>query len=65
MQPAQTKRLPEDDLRLLQSFVDLLNRSLELDPSKRITPKEALMVRCNASRQTKRSDRPTQHPFLR
>ncbi|SPO34641.1 related to mRNA splicing-associated serine-threonine protein kinase [Pseudozyma flocculosa] len=36
------KRLREGELRLNNHFIDLLNRCLELDPSKRITPKEAL-----------------------
>ena len=36
------RRLGDDELRLTQAFVDLLNRCLELDPARRITPKEAL-----------------------
>jgi len=42
MSPAHMKRLGDADQKLLVSFVDLLNRSLELDPARRITPKEAL-----------------------
>jgi serine/threonine-protein kinase PRP4 len=34
--------LTEDELRLTQHFVDLLNKTLELDPARRITPNEAL-----------------------
>ncbi|PWN21249.1 kinase-like protein [Microstroma glucosiphilum] len=34
--------LTEDELRLTQHFVDLLGKTLELDPARRITPNEAL-----------------------
>ncbi len=37
-----TSRLPADEARLLNNFVDLLGKTLELDPAKRLTPKEAL-----------------------
>lgn len=36
------KSLPADELRLLKQFVDLLDKALDLDPSKRISPREAL-----------------------
>lgn len=35
-------KLKEDELKSLTSFVDLLDKCLALDPTKRITPKEAL-----------------------
>lgn len=44
MPPATIKKLPEDEVKLLSNFVNLLDRALELDPSKRLTPKEALSV---------------------
>ena len=36
------KSLPADELRLLKQFVDLLDKALDLDPMKRISPREAL-----------------------
>jgi len=36
------KQMRDSELKLTQNFVDFLNRTLELDPAKRITPKEAL-----------------------
>lgn len=44
MPTAVVKKLPEEEVKLLTNFVNLLERALELDPSKRLTPKEALSV---------------------
>jgi serine/threonine-protein kinase PRP4 len=35
-------RMRDDELKFLLAFVDLLDKCLQLDPAKRITPKEAL-----------------------
>lgn len=42
MPPASVK-LRDDELKLLTSFVDLLDKCLALDPARRITPREALL----------------------
>ncbi|KAI0810815.1 kinase-like domain-containing protein [Irpex lacteus] len=42
MPPTSTK-LKDDEMKILTSFIDLLDKCLALDPSKRITPKEALV----------------------
>lgn len=39
---AMAKQLKEDELKLLTSFVDLLDKMLALEPGKRPTPKELL-----------------------
>ncbi|CAD6906073.1 unnamed protein product [Tilletia controversa] len=36
------KRMRDTELKMTQNFVDFLNRTLELDPAKRISPKDAL-----------------------
>jgi len=39
---SMAKQLKEDELKLLTNFVDLLDKMLALEPSKRPTPKELL-----------------------
>lgn len=39
---AVQNKMPEDDLKLLINFVDLLDKALVLDPDRRMTAKEAL-----------------------
>ncbi|KAI0628855.1 kinase-like protein [Trametes polyzona] len=41
--PSSSVKLKDEESKLLLSFVDLLDKCLTLDPSKRITPKEALV----------------------
>ncbi|KAI0373110.1 kinase-like protein [Pilatotrama ljubarskyi] len=41
--PSSSVKLKDEESKLLVSFVDLLDKCLALDPSKRITPKEALV----------------------
>lgn len=36
-------RMKDEDLKLLTSFVDLLDKTLMLDPAKRISSREALL----------------------
>jgi len=43
MSPAQIKKLSSEEAKLLASFVDLLEKTLDLDPGKRILPKDALV----------------------
>ncbi|BGP45755.1 U4/U6 small nuclear ribonucleoprotein prp4 [Rhodotorula kratochvilovae] len=42
MPPGLTRKLKEDEVRLLTSFVDLLDKMLSLEPGRRPTPKELL-----------------------
>ncbi|KAG0701585.1 kinase-like domain-containing protein [Suillus ampliporus] len=42
MPPASVK-MKDDEMKLLTSFIDLLDRCTALDPARRITPKEALI----------------------
>ncbi|KAI0738089.1 kinase-like protein [Daedaleopsis nitida] len=43
LMPSSSVKLKDEESKLLVSFVDLLDKCLALDPSKRITPKEALV----------------------
>ncbi|ORY28644.1 kinase-like domain-containing protein [Naematelia encephala] len=36
-------KMKDDELKLLKNFVDLLEKCLELDPARRITPRDALL----------------------
>ncbi|KAJ8595834.1 kinase-like protein [Rhizopogon salebrosus TDB-379] len=42
MPPASVK-MKDDEMKLLTSFIDLLDKCLALDPARRVTPKEALI----------------------
>ncbi|KAH8923956.1 kinase-like protein [Atractiella rhizophila] len=42
MQSSQTRKLNPTDIQMLSSFCDLIEKTLTLEASKRITPKEAL-----------------------
>jgi serine/threonine-protein kinase PRP4 len=41
--PPSSMQMNDDERKLLTSFADLLDRCLALDPTRRITPKEALV----------------------
>ncbi|RDX47362.1 kinase-like protein [Lentinus brumalis] len=43
LMPPHSVKLKDEESKLLMSFIDLLDKCLALDPSKRITPKEALV----------------------
>ena len=43
LMPPSSMQMNDDERKLLTSFVDLLDRCLALDPTRRITPKEALV----------------------
>jgi serine/threonine-protein kinase PRP4 len=41
--PHASVKMKDDEMKLLTSFIDLLDKCLALDPARRITPKEALI----------------------
>ncbi|KIJ63386.1 hypothetical protein HYDPIDRAFT_113375 [Hydnomerulius pinastri MD-312] len=43
LMPPSSVKLKDDEMKLLTSFIDLLDKCLALDPARRITPKEALV----------------------
>ncbi|KIJ12576.1 hypothetical protein PAXINDRAFT_82735 [Paxillus involutus ATCC 200175] len=43
LMPPSSVRLNDDEMKLLTSFIDLLDKCLALDPARRIAPKEALI----------------------
>ena len=40
--PPSSVKLSDEEMKLISSFIELLDRCLSLDPSRRITPREAL-----------------------
>jgi serine/threonine-protein kinase PRP4 len=42
LMPPASAKLQDDEMKSITSFVDLLDRCLALDPSRRITPRDAL-----------------------
>lgn len=36
-------KMKEDELKQLQHFIDLLDKCLQLDPARRLTPRDALL----------------------
>lgn len=40
--PPSSVKLSDEETKLLTSFIELLDKCLTLDPSRRITPREAL-----------------------
>ena len=43
LMPPSSVKLKDDEMKLLLSFIDLLDKCTALDPAKRLTPKEALV----------------------
>ena len=42
LMPPSSVKLSDEEMKFISSFIDLLDRCLSLDPSRRITPREAL-----------------------
>jgi serine/threonine-protein kinase PRP4 len=42
LMPPSSIKLNDEEMKLLASFIELLDKCLTLDPSRRITPREAL-----------------------
>ena len=40
--PPVSAKSQDDEVKVITSFIDLLDKCLSLDPSRRITPKDAL-----------------------
>jgi serine/threonine-protein kinase PRP4 len=36
-------KMKDDELKMMLSFVDLLDKCLQMDPARRISPREALL----------------------
>jgi serine/threonine protein kinase len=65
MPQSAMKKLKEDEVKLLASFVDLLDKMLALDPTKRPTPKVSpIEVRRRRRLMISRQDM-LNHPFVR
>lgn len=43
LMPPSSVKMKDDEMKLLLSFIDLLDKCIALDPSRRLTPKEALV----------------------
>ena len=41
--PPTSVKMKDDELKMVMSFIDLLEKCLVLDPARRLTPKDALM----------------------
>lgn len=42
LMPPMSAKLQDEEVKVITSFIDLLDKCLALDPSRRITPKDAL-----------------------